>query len=183
LLVIAIATVALLYLRAMQAETAKMSPLDSGEVVKGVYAIRDDYVNLYLVCCGEGLVGVDAGIDEGRVQREMDKLGLKAQDVAAVFLTHTDTDHVGAINLFPAIHPVRCRITSMTDLGQDYLFTDDTLSLKDGRVDVFNEFFKYEYTASARKHCQTLPGSAALAIFSALITVLRRDRFYVSLPA
>lgn len=95
-----LATASFLYLRAMNAELAKMTPLDTREVIPGVYAVRDQYVNLYLVGCPQGLIAIDAGIDSGRVAAGIARLGLKPADVAALFLTHTDTDHVGAADLF-----------------------------------------------------------------------------------
>lgn len=183
-----------LYLNAMNAELAKMTPLDTQEVIPGVYAVRDTYVNLYVVRCSGGLIAIDAGQDAGQVQAGIEQLGLKPGDVAALFLTHTDTDHVGAVGLFenaqvyigqgeeqmvngqtkrayifsnPAlrahktladgqqIQAAGCSVTGIAAPGHTpgsmvylispgYLFTGDTLSLKDGKAAQFNEFFNMD---------------------------------------
>jgi hydroxyacylglutathione hydrolase len=100
LILVILAAGSFLYLRAMNAELAKLSPLDTQEVIPDVYAVRDQYVNLYLVRCPQGLIAIDAGIDAAHVSSGMAQLGLDPADVTALFLTHTDTDHVGAVGLF-----------------------------------------------------------------------------------
>jgi len=42
----------------------------------------------------------DTGISEDAVKRGFDALGFKPEHVKYVFLTHTDRDHVGGLNLF-----------------------------------------------------------------------------------
>lgn len=42
----------------------------------------------------------DTGISEEDVKRGFDSLGFKPEHVKYVFLTHTDRDHVGGLNLF-----------------------------------------------------------------------------------
>ncbi len=89
-----------MYKNRMDAETAKMSPMNTQEIMKGIYAIRDDYVNLYIYQCTDGYIAVDAGINQKHVQAELEKMGIDPKHVNGVFLTHTDTDHTGAIHLF-----------------------------------------------------------------------------------
>jgi glyoxylase-like metal-dependent hydrolase (beta-lactamase superfamily II) len=43
---------------------------------------------------------VDAGISRKNFTRELNKLGIKPKMIKAIFLTHTDGDHIGAINIF-----------------------------------------------------------------------------------
>jgi hydroxyacylglutathione hydrolase len=77
-----------------------MTPVDTKEIVRGVFAIRDSYVNLYLVKAADRYVAFDAGTDPGHVGKEMRKLNIDPADVAAVFLTHADSDHAGGLALF-----------------------------------------------------------------------------------
>jgi len=77
-----------------------MKPLQTGEVLPGIYAVPNGQVNFYLVKAGQGYIAFDAGTSEQASLAELGKLNAKPEDVAAVFLTHTDGDHVGAIGLF-----------------------------------------------------------------------------------
>lgn len=85
----------------MLSDVRQMEAVDSGEIVPGVYAIRDSYVNLYVVKGREGYVAIDAGIEAQVVRDELKKLGMDPGSVAAVFLTHSDTDHTGGLSAFP----------------------------------------------------------------------------------
>ena len=194
LVLVVLVALSVLYLNGMNAELAKMSPLDTQEVIPGVYTVRDTYVNLYVVRCSDELIAIDAGIDGGRVAAGLGTLGLNPVDVKALFLTHTDTDHVGAVQLFEnapvyigqdeeqmvtgqtkrayvfSNPPLRehttladgerlqvagCTVTAIAAPGHTpgsmvylvepgYLFTGDTLSLKDGKTAPFSEFFNMD---------------------------------------
>jgi len=77
-----------------------MTPVETKEIVQGVHSIRDSKVNLYLVKAAGRYVAFDSGTDSGRVRREMGKLNIDPFEVAAVFLTHGDSDHAGGLALF-----------------------------------------------------------------------------------
>jgi glyoxylase-like metal-dependent hydrolase (beta-lactamase superfamily II) len=77
-----------------------MKPFDTQEVIPGVYAVNNSYVNLYLIKNGEQYIAIDAGTDEEATKAALDGLGIDPNDVVAVFLTHTDGDHVAAVPLF-----------------------------------------------------------------------------------
>jgi len=80
--------------------TNKMSPADTGQVAPNVFAVRDGFVNLYLMDSGDGYVAFDAGRSPDRVLEEMASLSIQPDRVKAVFLTHSDTDHTGALEVF-----------------------------------------------------------------------------------
>ena len=77
-----------------------MTPLETQEVIPGVYAIENQFVNLYLVKSGDAYIAFDAGYDEGATASALASFGIDTGDVSAVFLTHTDYDHVAAVPLF-----------------------------------------------------------------------------------
>jgi hydroxyacylglutathione hydrolase len=78
----------------------QMKALSTGEIVAGVYAVKDSYVNLYVVKNGRSYVAIDSGVNPESVRRELQKLSIDPANVTAVFLTHGDTDHTGGLSLF-----------------------------------------------------------------------------------
>jgi len=67
----------------------------------GVFAVSNKQVNFYLVKANQKYVAFDTGVSEKMSLRGLAKLGIKPDDVTAVFLTHTDSDHAGGIGAFP----------------------------------------------------------------------------------
>jgi glyoxylase-like metal-dependent hydrolase (beta-lactamase superfamily II) len=75
--------------------------LETGRAHDGIFAIRDGFVNLFVLEAEGGLVCIDAGWNLRRIRRGFDALGFKVDDVVAVCLTHLDWDHARGLNLFP----------------------------------------------------------------------------------
>ena len=69
---------------------------------KGVstFLIKDEFVNMYLIKDSLGYIAIDAGKDLMVIETELHKLNIKPEEVIAVFLTHSDMDHVAGIPLF-----------------------------------------------------------------------------------
>jgi hydroxyacylglutathione hydrolase len=78
----------------------QMATLPSGEIVAGVYAVKDRYVNMYLVKSGGRYIAIDSGVSLEGVRKELQKLNIDSASVSAVFLTHADPDHTGGLHLF-----------------------------------------------------------------------------------
>jgi glyoxylase-like metal-dependent hydrolase (beta-lactamase superfamily II) len=78
----------------------KMTPAETGPLTEDVYAVRDRFVNMYLVRDGNEFIAIDAGIKPGSIRGELRKLGIDPDRVKAVFLTHSDSDHAGGLSLF-----------------------------------------------------------------------------------
>ncbi|HPS97615.1 MAG TPA: MBL fold metallo-hydrolase [Bacteroidales bacterium] len=78
----------------------KMTPADTGLLTEDVYAVRDKYVNMYLVRDGNDYIAIDAGIKPGNIRGELKKLDIDPDRVRAGFLTHSDADHAGGISMF-----------------------------------------------------------------------------------
>lgn len=176
------------------AETRIMKPVPTAKVAEGVFAVQDTFVNLYLVRDGESLVAFDAGNDLESVKKGMSKLTLDPKMVKAVFLTHTDNDHVAALRLFPNAkvyisvlveqmlngkthrfflfnNKIDTPYSTVGDnqiisfgkiqvkgimtpghtpgsmsylVNNTFLFTGDTLSLKDNEAERFNDYFNMD---------------------------------------
>jgi hydroxyacylglutathione hydrolase len=76
-------------------------PLETAEVLPGVFTIRDDYVNAWFIKTDCGLVAMDTAMNASIIRREMAKLKLHLNDVKAVFLSHSDAEHAGELKVFP----------------------------------------------------------------------------------
>ncbi|HYH01907.1 MAG TPA: MBL fold metallo-hydrolase [Bacillota bacterium] len=81
-------------------QMAAMHPVASGKVTEQVTAVKNLFVNLYLITDGTNTVAIDAGSNLNQVKRELAKLGIPPEKVLQVFLTHSDADHTGALKLF-----------------------------------------------------------------------------------
>jgi glyoxylase-like metal-dependent hydrolase (beta-lactamase superfamily II) len=179
---------------AVNRATSSMVPVASGEVLPGVFAVRDGIANFWLVETTDGYLAFDAGNSVKVTGRELATLGIDPLSVSAVFLTHTDKDHVAAIGLFKnaavyigseeeqMINGTTNRFPGMKNslkvdyltvedsesvlagdriitailtpghtpghtcwlLDGSYLFTGDTLGLKEGKVTLAPGFFNMD---------------------------------------
>jgi len=88
------------FLYKFSSETGKMTPVETGQISEHGYAIKDDFVNMYLIKDSTGYIAIDAGKDIEVIGAELQKLNIKPEEVIAVFLTHSDMDHVAGLPLF-----------------------------------------------------------------------------------
>jgi glyoxylase-like metal-dependent hydrolase (beta-lactamase superfamily II) len=83
-----------------KSETKKMTPAETSHITDSIYAIRDNFVNLYLYKYYDRYIAFDAGNNIENLSQELAKLGVNPEHVVAIFLTHTDGDHVAGLSLF-----------------------------------------------------------------------------------
>lgn len=88
------------YLIKIKYEISKMHPAETQQFMENIYIVKDEHVNFYLIKNDEGYIAIDAGINKARVGEELYKLDVRPEEIHSVFLTHTDSDHVGALELF-----------------------------------------------------------------------------------
>ena len=84
----------------LKSETSGFAPVETGRVVDDIFVVKDDFANSFIIQDGEQYIVIDCATNQSVVTEQMEKLGINPNDVAAVFLTHTDGDHVGALSLF-----------------------------------------------------------------------------------
>jgi len=77
----------------------------TGSVLPGIYAIRTHnngmpMGNFFLLKIGEKYISIDAGGDNIETETGLRRLGISANDVVAVFITHSHWDHIGSLSLF-----------------------------------------------------------------------------------
>ncbi len=89
------------YLVMFYMQTREMKPVETKEISDGVYAVKDDFVNLFLIRASDAYIAVDAGNTTDHIQKELNRLNIDPKKVAAVFLTHSDADHTAGLGLFP----------------------------------------------------------------------------------
>lgn len=73
---------------------------DTGIVFNNLYAVKSTMVNFFIYTDGENYIAFDAGLNESSVKSEMQKIGIDPLKVGYVFLTHSDSDHVGGVTAF-----------------------------------------------------------------------------------
>ncbi len=84
----------------MKSELKKMSVIETSQVAPNVFAIKDSFVNMFLVKDSDNYVAIDAGSDIKTIGKELETEKIDPEKVVAVILTHTDGDHVAALQLF-----------------------------------------------------------------------------------
>jgi glyoxylase-like metal-dependent hydrolase (beta-lactamase superfamily II) len=99
LVLVLVAIMASFYFK-MKSEIKDMHVIETKQITKGVYAIKDSFVNMFLVQDSDKFVAVDAGADVATIRKELKSLNIDSSKVVAVFLTHGDGDHTAALSLF-----------------------------------------------------------------------------------
>jgi len=79
---------------------SKFPTMETGHIVDNIFVVKDDFANLFIIKDSTQYIVIDCGNNPAIVAEEMEKLGINPDNVVAVFLTHTDGDHVSALSLF-----------------------------------------------------------------------------------
>jgi len=84
----------------MKSELKNMHVVETKEIIQNAFAIKDSFVNMFLVRDSDNYVAIDAGTDIKVIRAELTKLNIDSTKVLAVLLTHGDGDHTAALTLF-----------------------------------------------------------------------------------
>jgi len=80
--------------------TKEMIPAETTAINDSVWCIKDGFANAYLFKGKSSYLLVDAGMSKKKFKAQMDIVGIAPEQVTTLLLTHSDTDHTGAIPLF-----------------------------------------------------------------------------------
>ena len=100
IIVLILVIVSVGFLIKFKSETKGMHVIETGNVVDNIFAIKDSFVNMFLIKDNDQYVAVDAGNSLENIAAEFKKLNIDPGQVITVMLTHTDRDHVAALKLF-----------------------------------------------------------------------------------
>jgi hydroxyacylglutathione hydrolase len=139
------------FLYKFNSETKKMHPTETGKIVDNIFAVKDEFVNMYLLQDGGKYIAIDAGKDIDVIAVELKKLNINPDSVVAVILTHSDMDHVAGIPLFKnaKLYISKQEIKMLNGEAQkipgvnnkisrnDYILLDDKQTLKIGNENSF----------------------------------------------
>jgi hydroxyacylglutathione hydrolase len=78
------------YFIMMKTVISKMAPAETGKITGNVYAIRDSFVNVYVIGSDSGYIMIDAGNDSETIKAGLAALNIDPSRVRAIFLTHSD---------------------------------------------------------------------------------------------
>jgi glyoxylase-like metal-dependent hydrolase (beta-lactamase superfamily II) len=81
-------------------EMSGFSPMETGRVEDNIFVVKDGFANFFIIQDGTQYIVIDAGMDQKIITLELEKLGVNSNNVTALFLTHTDSDHIGGSALF-----------------------------------------------------------------------------------
>ena len=98
-----VATVLGWYAWRSNAETASFRPDPSGEIMPGVFALRDDFVDCWFIKGSDGWVAIDTGLDPAVLTANMSRFGIDPAVVKGVLLTHSDYDHADGLAALPGV--------------------------------------------------------------------------------
>jgi glyoxylase-like metal-dependent hydrolase (beta-lactamase superfamily II) len=85
----------------------RFSTVRTGQIQNtNIYAIRSGigkelFSNAFLIDTNNGYILIDAGGNMADFEASLSAIGIHANDVKWIFLTHSDRDHIAALPLFP----------------------------------------------------------------------------------
>ena len=82
-------------------ELKTLRPIETQQISPDIYVTRDDISNVYFFQTGlNQYIAFDAGTNPNKLRIEMERLSISPKEVKALFLTHSDSDHVGGVSVF-----------------------------------------------------------------------------------
>ena len=76
-------------------------PTRSERISEKVLAVRSPAGSFYVVTEGSAAILIDTGSNPAAAGRQLERHGVPVRSVSHVFLTHSDSDHVGGLGGFP----------------------------------------------------------------------------------
>lgn len=76
--------------------------------------------NATLVCCGDTRILVDCGFGLRETERRLARLGVSAESITAILVTHEHSDHIKGVGAFARRHRTPVYMTPGTYVSRDY---------------------------------------------------------------
>lgn len=126
-------------------------PAATGRITDGIYAISALMVNMFIIKYGNNTICVDTGTGGPIIGRGLKSLKIGPEEVSHIFLTHSDSDHAGGVDIFrnadilmsrqeeQMITGKKCRAFGMTHnkpIKRKYTLLDDDETIKIGDITV-----------------------------------------------
>jgi glyoxylase-like metal-dependent hydrolase (beta-lactamase superfamily II) len=117
----------------MKSEVKKMNVIETKEVVQNVFAVKNGFVNMFLVKDSDNYIAIDAGADVKTIRKELITLKIDTARIEAVLLTHGDGDHTAALPIFKnaTIYLARDEEQMINGKTAKMMFFHNKLSRKD----------------------------------------------------
>lgn len=77
-----------------------MHTIETAQISESLFVIKGNISNMYLVKKNDTFVAFDAGDDQDKIAEGCEILSINPSSVSAVFLTHSDADHVDGLPVF-----------------------------------------------------------------------------------
>ena len=77
-----------------------MHSVETANISDSLFVVKGDICNIYLVETRDGYVAFDAGDEPKKIAKGCEALSIDPSSVQAVFLTHSDADHVDGLPAF-----------------------------------------------------------------------------------
>jgi glyoxylase-like metal-dependent hydrolase (beta-lactamase superfamily II) len=121
------------FLLKFNSETKKMHAIETGLIVDNIYAVKNDFVNMFLIKDSTNYIAIDAGKDLDVVEAELKKLNIDPKKVTTVLLTHTDPDHAAGLPLFTnaKVYLSKYEVDMLTGEQQKIPGVSNSISVKD----------------------------------------------------
>ena len=74
--------------------------IPTSQILPDIATVLDGYTNCYYLKSVGGYIAIDSGERPEVTLAQLDELQIKPEEIKYVFLTHSDSDHAGAIEIF-----------------------------------------------------------------------------------
>ena len=95
-----VVSIAIFLWLAKELYTASFSCINTGKISDNLFAVKTNFVNFFIYKTEDAVICFDAGYKKKAISSELAKLDIEPDEITHVFLTHSDIDHIGGIELF-----------------------------------------------------------------------------------